>query len=72
MSRAATWEIVRTEAGYHLRLVGANGEPVATTEVYTTRETALMALSIIDAVDVQEFRSVDERSPHPDDEEPEA
>lgn len=32
---AGRWVPVRTDAGYHLRLVGANGEIVLNSEVYT-------------------------------------
>lgn len=35
-SNKARWVPVRTDAGYHLRLVGANGEIMLNSEVYTS------------------------------------
>lgn len=43
---AGTWQRVRTDAGWHARLVGANGEIVFTSEVYTDPDTAENALAV--------------------------
>lgn len=45
--RPGTWQSVRTAAGWHLRLVGANGEPVLTTEVYTDPRQVEETLNLI-------------------------
>lgn len=45
--RPGTWQRVRTESGWHLRLIGANGEPVLTSEVYTDPRTVTNALILI-------------------------
>ena len=42
----AQWQIVRTARGYHVRLVGANGEPVIWSEPYTDQATAEEAIRI--------------------------
>lgn len=34
------FEIVRTDAGWHVRIVGANGEPLAVSEVLESRQAA--------------------------------
>lgn len=34
------FEIVHTDAGHHVRIVGANGEPLATSEVLSSRQAA--------------------------------
>lgn len=70
--RPGTWERVHTDAGWHLRLVGANGEPVMTSEVYEDRDSCDEALEIVrrsvpgvygpDSFDVAEYlKDVDER-----------
>lgn len=46
MTRRAKWQKVKTEAGWHVRLVGANGEIVFSSEVYTREETADDALAL--------------------------
>lgn len=38
--RRSWFELVRTDAGWHVRLVGLNGEIVMSSEVYTRRATA--------------------------------
>lgn len=45
-TRPGTWERVRTNAGYHARLVGANGETVLTSEVYPDPDTATEAIAL--------------------------
>jgi uncharacterized protein YegP (UPF0339 family) len=47
MPRPGIWQRVHTDSGWHLRLVGANGEPVLTSEKYTQRSTATEALSVV-------------------------
>lgn len=45
------WEVVRTDAGFHVRFVAANGEPVLSSEVYPRKETAEEAIDLVcDAV----------------------
>lgn len=46
MTRPAQWKKVKTDAGWHVRLVGANGEIVLSSEVYTREDTADEALEI--------------------------
>ena len=46
MTRPGRWETVQTDAGWHLRLVGANGEIVLSSEVYTRKEAADAALEL--------------------------
>jgi uncharacterized protein YegP (UPF0339 family) len=41
------FEIVRTNAGWHARLKGTNGEIVWSTEVYTHKTTALEAIDVL-------------------------
>lgn len=41
------FEVVRTDAGHHVRVVGANGEPLMTSEVLTSEKNAF---ANIDAV----------------------
>ena len=64
MSRPGKWQRVHTEAGWHLRLVGANGEPVLTTEVYVDREACDEALELVritmNSSDHAEIQDVDE------------
>ena len=45
-----TYEIVRTDAGWHTRFRAANGRIVWTTEVYTRRRAALAAIRSINAI----------------------
>lgn len=45
--RTPHWQRVRTDAGWHLRLVGGNGEPVLTSEVYTDQRTVEEALRVV-------------------------
>lgn len=42
----AHWERVHTPAGWHLRLKGANGEIVLTSETYTEKRTCNEALMV--------------------------
>lgn len=46
MTRPGRWEHVITDAGHHLRLVGANGEIVMTTEVYEDARSCAQAFSV--------------------------
>lgn len=41
------WERVHTPAGWHLRLVGANGEIVLSSEVYADKRSCLDALMMV-------------------------
>lgn len=41
MTRPGTWQNVHTPAGWHLRLVGGNGEPLSTSEVLEDPDTVL-------------------------------
>lgn len=43
----AHFEIITTEAGYHVRLVGGNGEIVMTSEVYEHRRDAERCIEIV-------------------------
>jgi uncharacterized protein YegP (UPF0339 family) len=58
-----TWfELVRTDAGWHVRLVGMNGEIVMTSEVYTRRASAQAVFALCrGAINRPEY--VDERTP---------
>jgi uncharacterized protein YegP (UPF0339 family) len=49
---SARWEIVRTDAGWHVRFVAANGEPVVTGEVLSSRQDALKAIASVCGDDV--------------------
>lgn len=42
----ARWQRVRTNAGYHLRLVGANNEIVLSGEPLNNRDDVLKALAV--------------------------
>lgn len=44
---AGRFEVVRTNAGHHVRVIGANGEPLLTSEVLTSQANAV---ANIDAV----------------------
>lgn len=57
-----TWfELVRTDAGWHCRLVGTNGEVVMSSEVYTRRAGAQAVYALCrGAITRPEY--VDERS----------
>ena len=63
------WVSVRTDAGYHLRLVGANGEVVLTSEKYDDPRSVQEAVNLVyRTVQQQEFavteiEQVDERTP---------
>lgn len=46
-TRDARWEIVRTNAGHHVRYRASNGRIVLTSEVYTRRERALRAIELV-------------------------
>lgn len=67
--RPGRFVVVRTDAGFHVRLVGANGEPVLTSEAYTDVQTAVDAIGVVcAAVDalrahVNTIEEVDERTP---------
>jgi len=45
-----TYEIVRTDAGWHVRFRATNGRVVWTTEVYTRRRSALAAIRSINEI----------------------
>jgi len=45
--RNGRFEIVRTDAGHHVRIIGANGEPLMTSEVLASEKNAI---ANIDAV----------------------
>lgn len=69
MIEPGKWERVRTDAGWHLRLKGANGETVVTSEVYNDASTVTEAMHIVmRAVDFGSFSDnislidIDERS----------
>lgn len=68
MSRPGKFVVVTTDAGLHVRLVGANGEPVMTSEPYTDVRTAVDAIGVVcAAVDglrahVNSIEEVDERT----------
>lgn len=67
MSRGAKFVIVRTNAGWHTRLIGGNAQKVLTSEPYTRKRAAYRAIEIAreafhDAgVTVYEVEEVDER-----------
>lgn len=42
----ARYQIVRTNAGHHQRLIGGNGEPVSTTEVHPDSRDALSSIAV--------------------------
>ena len=44
MSHGLHIEIVRTDAGWHSRIVAGNGQPVWTTESYRTKRAAIGAI----------------------------
>lgn len=45
-----TYEIVRTDAGWHTRFRATNGQIVWTTEVYTRRASAIAAIESINGI----------------------
>lgn len=48
---AGRFEIVRTDAGHHVRVVGANGETLMTSEVLTSEANAFNNIdAVIDIV----------------------
>lgn len=48
---AGRFEIVRTDAGHHVRVIGANGEPLMTSEVLTSEKNAFANIdAVIDIV----------------------
>jgi uncharacterized protein YegP (UPF0339 family) len=54
MSNRAHWRPVQTDTGYHIQLVGGNGEVVLTSEVYSDPRSctdAVLLASDTDAVD---------------------
>lgn len=45
------FEVVRTNAGHHVRVIGENGEPLMTSEVLTSEQNALANIdAVIDIV----------------------
>lgn len=57
-------QVVQTDSGWHLRIKGANGEKMMTSEVYTRRETAEESLDVItNAINLGEWTTTfsDER-----------
>lgn len=65
--RQPRFEVVRTSAGWHTRLIATNGQIVLTSEVYTRKRAAFRAiagtrLAFVDAGPTRtEIRNVDER-----------
>ena len=47
---APTYEIVRTDAGWHVRFRASNRRIIWTTEVYTRRANAVVAIESINAI----------------------
>lgn len=47
------WEMKRTDAGYHVVFVAANGEPMLTSEVYASGSTAHDAVQTVEDLIVQ-------------------
>lgn len=45
--RPGTWQRVRTDSGWHLRLVGAQGEPVLVSETYSDYRGPFKALGVV-------------------------
>jgi uncharacterized protein YegP (UPF0339 family) len=43
------WEVVRTDAGWHLRMKAGNGEIILSTETYNERRDAVHALNLVTA-----------------------
>lgn len=68
MSGPGRFQVVTTDAGLHVRLVGGNGEPVVTSEVHPDVRTAVDAIGVVcEAVDalrahVNSIEEVDERT----------
>lgn len=62
----AHWEHVLTDAGHHLRLRGANGETILTSEVYEDGRSVPEALAVVrktgNAFSILQPELVDERS----------
>lgn len=62
------FEIVRTDAGFHVRIIAANGELLATSEVLTSKATAEenidAVVTVVKDVGVKgvEVRHIDARS----------
>jgi uncharacterized protein YegP (UPF0339 family) len=62
--RSSWFELVRTDSGWHCRLVGANGEVVMSSEVYTRRAAAQAVYRLCrGAITRPEY--IDERTPAP-------
>lgn len=60
--RSSWFELVRTDAGWHCRLVGVNGEVVMSSEVYERRASAQVVYALCrGAINRPEY--VDERTP---------
>jgi uncharacterized protein YegP (UPF0339 family) len=51
-ARAARFEVVHADAGWHARFVAANGQTVWTTESYTRRKAAFHSVELIAAAAV--------------------
>lgn len=66
MTARLRWEHVITDAGHHLRLVGANNEIVLTSEVYQDADEVTNALQLVRKVTntfyAHQPRMVDERT----------
>jgi hypothetical protein len=68
MSRPGRFQVVTTDAGFHVRVVGAQGEPVVAGEVLTDVRTAVDAIGVVcEAVDalrahINSIEEVDERT----------
>ena len=61
-ARSPHWVTVRTDSGWHVRLIGGNGEPILTSEPYTDRRSADRAITIAKVAQDSAFLEVDERS----------
>ena len=70
-TRRGRFEIVRTDAGFHVRIIGANGEPLAASEVLESRAAAEQnvdaVITVVKATSVKgvEVRHIDARGKKP-------
>lgn len=65
VARHAHWQPVQTDAGWHVRLVGANGETVLTSEVYQDPRQCADAIVLASSTTMTHFLK-DERTKKPD------
>lgn len=45
--RPGRWQVVETDAGWHLRLIAANGEPIVWSETHPDEDAAWNALAVV-------------------------